>query len=169
MARLPGRGGLPGLRGLNRVGFCGGSQGGASAILAAARCPAAVAVVAGAPMLPGDHRVLRPTQLAHLPPVLARPAPSGPLAGSRLGFRLRMPSQRGISAPLPPRGLLIHGPRPYIPTSGSALFDTAGQPRDWICRRLVTQALELRPEDCRRASSPSDRWLSASADPAGQP
>ena len=164
-------------RGMHRVGFCGGSQGGASAILAAAQCPAVVAVVAESAYASWETTLFFALcSYAHLPPVLARPG-AWLLArwlGLRLGFRPRdAEPARDIAALAPRAFFLIHGPHdPYIPTSEvQRLFDAAGQPKElWILPEAGhTQALELRPEECEaRIIAFFDRWLSTSADPVGQ-
>ena len=169
-------------RGVSRVGFCGGSQGGASAILAAARCPAVAAVVAESAYASWRTTLYYALcSYAHLPAILARPgrlAP-GPLAGTAAGFRpARTPSPSGTSRPSRPRAvLLIHGPHdPYVPTSEvQRLFDAAGQPKElWILPEAGhTQALELRPEECEaRIIAFFDRWLAIDRpdlDPGCQP
>jgi dipeptidyl aminopeptidase/acylaminoacyl peptidase len=164
-------------RGVHRVGFCGGSQGGASAILAAARCPAAVAVVAESAYAAWATTVCFALQgYAHLPPVLARPGAwlLTRWIGLRLGFRLEDAEPVRVIAKLSPRAVfLIHGPHdPYIPTGeAQRLFDAAGQPKElWILPEAGhTQALELRPTEYEtRVIGFFDRWLSARADGAGQ-
>jgi uncharacterized protein len=165
-------------RGVHRLGFCGVSQGGASAILAAARCPAAVAVVAESAYASWQTTLFFALQsYAHLPRLLARPG-AWLLArwlGLRLGFRLEDAEPvRDIAALSPRAVLLIHGPHdPYIPTSeAQRLFDAAGQPKGlWIVPEAGhTQALELRPEECEaRIISFCDRWLATDEGALSQP
>jgi fermentation-respiration switch protein FrsA (DUF1100 family) len=165
-------------RGADRVGFCGGSQGGASAILAAARCQAAVAVVAESAYAAWATTVFFALQsYAHLPPVLAQPGAwlLTHWLGMRLGFRLSDAEPARAIAALSPRAVfLIHGPLdPYIPTSEvQRLFDAAGQPKElWILPEAGhTQALALRPEECEsRIIAFFDRWLSGNTGAAGHP
>jgi pimeloyl-ACP methyl ester carboxylesterase len=164
-------------RGVHRVGFCGGSQGGASAILAAARCPAAVAVVAESAYAAWAITVRAALQsYAHMPSVLARPGAwfLTRWIGLRLGFRLGDAEPVRVIAALSPRAvLLIHGPHdPYIPTSeAQRLFDAAGQPKElWILPEAGhTQALELRPAEYEtRVIAFFDRWLSTNTEDAGR-
>jgi uncharacterized protein len=165
-------------RGVHRLGFCGGSQGGASAIMAAARCPAAAAVVAESAYAAWATTVFFALQsYAHLPAILARPGAwlLTHWLGLRLRFRLTDAEPARVIGALSPRAvLLIHGPHdPYIPTSEvQRLFDAAGQPKElWILPEAGhTQALELRPEECEaRIIAFFDRWLSTGEDPPAGP
>ncbi len=150
------------------VGFCGTSQGAASAILAAARCPASVAVAVECPYASWETTLFYALQsYAHLPPVLARPG-TWLIARTlelRLGFRAPQADPARAVAAIAPRALfVIHGPRdPYIPMSEvQRLFDAAGEPKElWVLPEAGhTQALELRPEECeQRLIAFFDRWL----------
>ncbi len=150
------------------LGFCGASQGAASAIMAAARCPSAVAVAVECPYASWQTTLFYALQdYAHLPAPLARP---GAWLVARalelhLGFRAPEADPVRVVAAIAPRALfIIHGPHdPYIPMSEvQRLFDTAGEPKElWVLPEAGhTQALELRPEECeQRLIAFFDRWL----------
>ena len=155
-------------RGVDRMGFCGTSQGAAAAILAAARCPWAAAVVAEAPYASWETTLYYALQsYAHIPAPLAGPG-SWLLARwleLRLGFRACDAEPVDAIGRITPRAtLLIHGAQdPYIPISEmERLFAAAAQPKElWVLPEAGhTQALELRPVEFeQRVISFLDRWL----------
>ncbi len=155
-------------RGVSRVGFCGGSQGGASGIMAAARCPEVAAVVAESAYASWSTTLYYAMRsYAHLPAILARPGAW--LLARWLGLRLDFSPKdaepvQDIAAIAPRAVLLIHGPHdPYVPTSEvQRLYDAASQPKElWILPEAGhTQALEMRPQECEaRIIAFFDRWL----------
>lgn len=155
-------------QGVNRVAFCGVSQGAAAAIGGAARCPAAAAVVAECPYASWRTTLYYALQdYAHLPAAAARPA-AWLIAGwlqLRLAFTDRDADPIAQVGRIAPRAvMLIHGPHdPYIPMSEmERLFASAGEPKElWVLPEAGhTQALELRPAEFEaRVIAFLDRWL----------
>lgn len=141
--------------GVQGVAFCGTSQGGAAAILAAARTPAALAVVAESPY--ASWQEMR-YSAAHVQSRVPEPAA---LPLSRLiawWVQLRLSFREGDAEPasaigrISPRAvLLIAGPHaPYIPMAETErLFAAAGEPKElWaIPEAGHTQGLERRPAE----------------------
>jgi pimeloyl-ACP methyl ester carboxylesterase len=160
-------------RGVERMGFCGPSQGASAAIKAAARCPAAVAVVAECPYASWEDTVYRALgAYGHVPEVLARPSSwiMARMLQALLGFDAAVADPLAVIGRIAPRAiLLIYGPLdPYIPASDiQRLFDAAGEPRElWTVDGAGhTEALTLCPEEYeRRVIAFFDRWLAVGPD-----
>lgn len=162
-------------RGVDRMGFCGTSQGAAAAIKAAARCPAAVAVVAECPYASWEDTVYRALgTYGHLPEVLARPCSwiIARLLEWRFGFDASVADPLAVIGQIAPRALmLIYGPLdPYIPASDTRrLFEAAGEPKElWIVPGAGhTEALTLCPAEFeQRVVAFYDRWLATPGNPS---
>lgn len=152
------------------IGFFGCSQGAAAAILAAARCPEALAVAVESPFASWETTLFYGVRgETGMPDFLAK-------AGAWLIARV-LEMQLGFQAPeadpvrvvgkIAPRPLLIiHGPHdPYIPlTEVERLFAAAGEPKElWVIPEAGhTQGLALRPAEYEaKVIGFFDRWLAS--------
>lgn len=157
-------------RGVERMAFCGPSQGAAAAIKAAARCAAAVSTVAECPYASWEDTVYRALgTYGRLPDILARSCSwiMARILMAHLGFDAAAADPLAVIGQISPRAvMLIYGPLdPYIPASDTQrLFDAAGEPKElWTVEGAGhTEALTLRPEEYeRRVIAFLDRWLAS--------